>query len=225
MLICGDPGSRLGTFAAWIQNQLHKPVFEPGKELNGLLHYTKIHNDSQNSITSAFNGIKIRIKPSFNKLSTHLYLFLIKNVHTQIENFSKNQFDLETATKLTEAAQEWFLHDQQIDQSLYDIVLNFEDTYDVDYMIKIYKTINNCLPDTQLINNLIQTNMLNNPDLDKNHACVVSAMVLKKEQQLNLSEENRLWSFPGVYNTVDQNNLYDTISNLINHKNYSDGLQ
>lgn len=220
LLICADPGARLGTVANWLNNSLECAVFEPGIVFKDV-KYKKIHTDFQNTVAKNYSGYKIRIRPSFKKLSTHLYLFLLKNVYAQIKGFSKNPYDLETATKVICSAQDWFLHDQQIDLSIYNTVCNFEDTYNIDFMIEIYQTINNCLPSDKLINILLETNKLNDPDLDKNYACVIAAMIMQREHELGLKEKDRLWSLPLTYTNTHQEALYDTIYNCITINNYS----
>lgn len=218
LLVCADPGARSHTLAGWILGTLSRSVFEPGIVFSQ--NFDKVHDDFGNTRAKKHTGVKIRIRPGYAKLSTHLYLFLIKNVYTQIPNFSRNQFDLETATKVSEAAKYWFGHDQQIDNKIYDYVINFEDTYNLDLMIDLYYQIWKKYPEKNTIEILDQTNDLNNPVLDKNHACMVSAMVLEKENQLGLKEDQRFWSFPDLYQTVPESQLYDTILSHITPENY-----
>lgn len=218
LFICADPGARLGTIYTWLTNKLAYPCFEPGNEFK--LDFAKHHTDFGNRYVTHSNDFKIRIRTCFKKLNMHLYLFLIKNVHTQIEGFSTNQFDLETFTKCTEAAKFWFDHNEQINESKYDYVLDFCDTFNIDTMIDLYIKFNNHKPSDVLIQNLDATNKLNNITLDKNHACNISAMVLQKENELGFKESERFWSAVNIYNSVKQHELYDAIYNSITGKNY-----
>lgn len=219
MFICADPGARSHTVASWLSSTLAYPTYEPGKVFKGS-NFIKAHTDWNNQRSSSHNGIKIRIRPTYEKLAIHMHLFLTKNVYTQIPGFSKNPFDLETATKVTESAKEWFLHDNQINNDLYDHVINFQDTFDLDIMTELYMGVNKIRPTSKQLSILASTNELNSPGLSKNHACVVASMVLEKEHQLGLNEINRFWSFPEIYRTCPATELYDAVSQAIDKNNY-----
>ncbi len=205
--------------AAWLQDHLVQAWFEPGLKIP--INFVKAHLDFNNILVSAHNGPKIRIRPTFSKLSTHFYLFLVKNVYTQIPGFSRDPFDLETMTKVTRAANTWFEHDSQCDNSMYDFVLDFSDTFNTTRMIDMYQTLNGKLPTSDQIKILLETNRLNDPLLDKNHACVVSAMILQREHDLGLVEQHRFWSVPEIYKKTDVTDLYNTIYAAIVPENYN----
>ena len=218
LLICADPGARSHTLASWLLNTLTDAVFEPGIVFKD--KFVKKHTDFDNTVVKNHSGPKIRIRPTYSKLAVHLYLFLIKNVYLQIPDFSRNQYDLETVTKVTEVAKYWFYHDQQINNDLYDYVINFEDTYNIEKMTKLYYQIWNKNPNTDLVKVLEKTNDLNNPTLDKNHACNIATMVLEKEHRLKFKEEERFWSMPDLYQITSPTDLYETIASCIISKNY-----
>ena len=218
LFICGDPGSRLGTVAAWLTDELAYGCFEPGMEFGS--NFEKQHTDFGNILVEQNKFKKIRIRPDLKKLHTHLYLFLKKNVQTQILDFTKNEFDLETFAKCTVSAKDWLEHDAQIDYSQYNYILDFHDTFDITAMIDLYRSVNKRHPSNALITNLLETNRLNDVALDKNHACNITAMVMQREMELGIKEEHRFWSVVDIYNNVQQNELYDTIYSHINKENY-----
>lgn len=218
LFICADPGARSQTLASWLSDELSEATFEPGIKFPTRFH--KAHTDFGNHLVKNHIGPKIRIRTGYKKLATHMYLFLIKNVYTQIPDFSRNQFDLETATKMVESAKYWFDHDRQVDNDCYDHIINFEDTFDIEMMISLYSKIRDRSPSLESVETLKQTNKLNDPVLDKNHACEIAAMVLEKEKLLGLKEEERFWSFPDLYQVTSVDQLYDTISSRIVPDNY-----
>jgi hypothetical protein len=87
-------------------------------------------------------------------------------------------------------------------------------------MIDLYKKINNQDPATELIDVLIKTNELNNISLDKNHACSILKLTILKELELGLKEQHRYWSIVDIYNNTSVTELYDSISESIDPKNY-----
>jgi hypothetical protein len=150
----------------------------------------------------------------------HSLLFLRKNVYKQIPNFTRDEYSLETFTKLAHFSQEIFQWDSELDYSLYDIVLDFGDTFSHEYMIDLYKKVVGVDPTQDMIDLLIKTNKLNNIDIDKNHACSILKMTLIKEQQLGLKEEYRFWSIVDTYNSTPVDQLYDTVLESIAPMNY-----
>ena len=223
LFICADPGARAHTLASWLMNELNAVTFEPGRKFK--TRFIKAHSDFGNHLVKKHNGPKIRIRPGFKKLSVHMYLFLVKNVYIQIPNFSKNQFDLETATKMTKEANHWFDHHQEINENCYNYTINFEDTYDIQLLTDLYREIHAKLPSKKSIDILEQTNKLNDPILDKNHACSVASMVLERENQFNLKERDRFWSLPVLYQITPVDQIYDTILSCISPSNYGTNLE
>lgn len=218
LFICADPGARAHTVAAWLQDQCHEPVFEPGIVLEQ--KFQKAHTDWGNDLVRSHKGIRIRIRPSFAKMATHMWLFLVKNVYTTFPDFSRNHFDIETATKVTESAKYWLQHDQQIDNDLYDIVIRFEDTFDINILTELYVKIHNRPPADTSLAVIDRINHMNDPWLDPNHACSISAMVLKQEHEMGVEESDRFWSMPDLYRDTPQHMLCTTILSNIKHENY-----
>jgi len=223
LLIHADPGARSGFIAAWLTNRLSKLAFDSGASLP--LSFCKIHHLENATDLKNFMGTKIRVRPSVETIDLHSLLFLRKNVYTQIPNFTRDEYSLETFTKLTHFSQEIFKWDLEIDYSLYDIVLDFSDTFNHDYMIDLYKKVVGVSPTQNMIDMLIKTNELNHIDIDKNHACSILKLCFIQEQNLGLKEEHRFWSIVDTYNSTPVDQLYDTVLKLIAPSNYGIFLQ
>ena len=144
LLIHADPGSRSGFLAAWLTQVLNRLAFDSGSDLNP--NFYKIHTLDNIQRIINFKGIKIRIRPTLTMIDLHCLLFLRKNVHTQIPDFTRDEFCLDTFTKLTHFTQELFENDSELDYSVYDYIINFEDTFDTQCMINLFQQINNKLP-------------------------------------------------------------------------------
>lgn len=218
LLIHADPGARSGFVAAWLTNRLSKPAFDIGATLYPPYH--KIHNLNNINEVKDFRGVKIRIRPKIETIDLHSLLFLRKNVYILFPDFTRDEYSLETFTKLTHFAQEIFKRDQELDYSLYDIVIDFADTFDTDYMISLYKKVCGIDPTNDMINMLIKTNEINDVSIDQNHACSILKLCFAQEQQLGLKEENRFWSIVDIYNSTPVEKLYDTVYESITPKNY-----
>ena len=159
LLIHADPGARSGFLAAWLTDRLTNCGFDIGATLG--TRFVKIHNlEDPNSIIK-HQGIKIRIRPNLYSIDLHTLLFLRKNDYDQIPSFTKNEYSLETFTKLHHFAIEVFTQDKELNYSLYDYVVDFSDTYDQDYLIDLYKKIAGTDPTQEMINSMIKTNELN----------------------------------------------------------------
>jgi hypothetical protein len=223
LLIHADPGARSGFIAAWLTNRLSKLAFDSGASLKP--RFCKIHHLENVTDLKNFMGTKIRVRPSVETIDLHSLLFLRKNVYTQIPNFTRDEYPLETFTKLTHFSQEIFKWDLEIDYSLYDIVLDFSDTFNHDYMIDLYKKVVGVSPTQNMIDMLIKTNELNHIDIDKNHACSILKLCFIQEQNLGLKEEHRFWSIVDTYNSTPVDQLYDTVLKLIAPSNYGIFLQ
>lgn len=218
LLIHADPGARSGFIAAWLTNRLSTVAFDSGATFSP--PYFKIHKLNDANVIRNFAGIKIRVRPNIETIDLHSLLFLRKNVYDRFPNFTRNEYSLETFTKLTHFAQEIFDWDQELDYCLYDIVLDFADTFDTDHMIALYKKVCAIDPTPDMINMLIKTNELNQISIDKNHACSMVKLCLSQEQKLGLKEEHRFWSVVNVYNTTPVDQLYDTVLQSIVPENY-----
>lgn len=223
LLIHADPGARSGFVAAWLTNRLSTLAFDSGASLRP--PYFKIHKLNNETVIRNFSGTKIRVRPRIETIDLHSLLFLRKNVYTQIPNFTKDEYSLEAFTKLAHFSKEVFEWDQALDYNLYDIVLDFADTFDTDFMIELYKKVCSNKPSQDMITMLIETNKLNLIEIDNNHACSIVKLCLAREQALELKEEHRFWSIVDVYNTTPIDQLYDTVLRLIEPANYGIFLQ
>jgi hypothetical protein len=218
LLIHADPGARAHFLAAWLQNALSDAGFDVGATTS--TKFFKIHNLENVTQLTSFSGPRIRIKPTFDQLALQLVLFLRKNVHTQLPNFTKNEFSLETFSKVYIFAKAQLKDDSNLNYSLYSHTINFEDTFNLEKLIDLYYKINGVWPDQKNIDSAILNNNMNQVDLDPNHACRIAAMVLETEYSANLLEKNRYWSLPVIYQTTPINKLYQTIQAKIVPKNY-----
>jgi hypothetical protein len=218
LLIHADPGARSGFIAAWLTNHLLTLAFDSGFSLRA--PFFKIHKLEDISILKDFKGIKIRVRPKIETIDLLSLLFLRKNVYKDFPTFTRNEYSLETFTKLTHFSQEVLEWDQELDYSAYDIVLDFADTFNNDYMIALYKNVVGTDPTNDMIDMLIKTNELNAIPIDQNHACSIVKLCLEQEQKLGLKEEHRFWSIVDVYDTTPPDQLYTTVLDLIVPENY-----
>ena len=218
LLIHADPGARSGFLAAWLTDNLKDAGFDVGATAH--TNFVKIHTLDDVDKLINFPGIKIRIKSSFDKLNLQLLLFLRKNVHVQMPNFTKNEFSLETFSKVYIFAKECFEHDASLNYLHYDHVIDFCDTFNLEKLEELYVKCNGCYPAVDHISCMLKNNELNQILIEKNHACNIAAMLFTVETKMNLEEKNRLWSLPEIYNTVNTNELYDYIQSSIKATNY-----
>jgi hypothetical protein len=218
LLIHADPGARSGFVAAWLQDKLDTAGFDVGITAN--TSFFKIHNLDNHQTIKSFNGKKIRIKSTFKLLNLQLLLFLRKNVHVQLPNFTKDEFSIETFSKVYIFAKECFDNETHVDYSLYDYALTFDDTFNIDKMINLYYQYNKKYPTNEQINFAIVNNNINQISLERNHACSIAAMILETESTMNLLEKNRYWSLPVIYQTTPVTELYQTIKSKIIPNNY-----
>lgn len=218
LLIHADPGARSGFVAAWISNRLTSLHFDSGSNLKAPYH--KIHKLNHLNEIKQSTAVKIRIRPTLEHIDLLSLLFLRKNVHMQIPTFTKDEYCLETFTKLAHFSQEIFQWDCELDYSLYDHVINFEDTFDNSFMVEFYKKLTGIMPSQDLIDRLIKTNELNKISIAKNHACSILKLTMTQEQKLGLKEEHRFWSIVDIYNTTPVDKLYDVVFDTIKSENY-----
>ena len=218
LLIHADPGARSGCVAAWLQNTLTATAFDAGIENKP--RYYKIHRLTDKTKIKNFSGIKIRVRPTVEKLDLHVLLFLRKNVQVQDPSFTKDEYNLETFAKLWNFSKEIFQWDGELDYSLYDYVLNFESTFDIECMTSLYQQIKQQTPDATQIQILEKNNKLNDLVVDKNHCASLTKLILVQEALANLKEENRVWSIIDVFNTTPVDQRWDTISRLMTPDNY-----
>lgn len=219
LLIHADPGARSGFIAAWLTNKLTALSFDTGKSLAPIFY--KIHKLENTNILKNYPGTKIRIRPNLDFIDLHTLLFLRKNVHDQIPDFTKNEYCLETFTKLSRFTQEIFECDSKLDHSLYDIVFDFSKTFDEKFLIDLYKKVNNKEPTTNMINLATQTNNVNKITIDKNHACSILKLCLTREKKLGLDEKLRHWSIVDIYRQTPIEQLYDAVLKSIVPENYA----
>lgn len=220
LLIHHDPGTRGGMLAAWLQGNLRGSKFDVGEYFNNQINYHKIHDLEDVGLIQNFNGIRIRIKQDRVKLELSMYFYLVKNVYQLLPEFSKDQFDLDTWSKMFTSHSQWLKNDNALDYSLYNYVVNFSDLYNTNYMVDLYKEINQASPNDDLVNELVNNNKLNNPILEPYHSCTLAALVLNEEFNQGLHEQDRLWSIVDVYNTYPATERHRVLNNMLAPTNY-----
>lgn len=218
ILIHADPGARSGFLAAWLTDSLTKQSFDVGQELKPTFY--KIHQLSDLPNIKTFNGIKIRIRPSLEHIDLLSLLFLRKNVHVLEPAFTRDEYSLDTFTKLANFSEELFCQDAELDYSLYDHVIDFQDLYNTECLKQFYTVVNKKTVSDHAINVMEQTNKINTISIDKNHACSILKLTLTREHQLGVKEQHRYWSIVDIYNTTPTENLYDTVYQSIKTENY-----
>lgn len=218
LLIHADPGARSGFLAAWLTGKLTELQFDAGRAIKP--KFTKIHYLDNTDQLLKFNGTKIRIRPTFNKLDLHILLFLRKNVYEQIPDFTRDEYSLDTFTKLAVFAEEIFDWNSQLNYDYYTHVINFEDTFDIKRMIDLYIELNNTSPSQIEIDMLHRTTELNSIVIDRNHASSIVKLTMEKEAQLALNQQHRFWSIVDLYNTVPISDLYNAVDRAITPDNY-----
>lgn len=218
LLIHGHPGARLGFVAAVLQDKLENGCFDVGRTI--MPDFVKLHTFDQ-SIVSTFSGIKICIHTTFDLLYLHLFLFFQKNVLTVTDQEIKKNFqnihftDRRILDKMFYSLNSDWLPDAKITRNeLYNYHINFEQTFDIEFMCNLYFKVNQTLPSSRLIEAIQQTNQINFPFIDQNHSCIVAAEILKYEHTYNFTEQDRSWNLNQACNftddgiCLDPNNLY-----------------
>jgi hypothetical protein len=223
LLIHACPGARAHFLAAWLKDDLGNAGFDVGSTVNTpffKIHHVDNVNVDLNTIKK-FQGTKIRIKTTFKMLDLQLLLFLQKNLHKQLLDFTRDEFGIETFSKVYRSAVDWFAEESLLDYSLYDYVITFDDTFNIDKLVDLYYQYNKRLPTNEHLELAQQNNKINQIVLDPNHACSIAAMILETESQIKLSEKNRYWSVVDVYETTPVTQLYQTVKSLIMLDNYA----
>ena len=218
--IYAPPGSRLGFLNAFLTNNL-TVEFETklGPRFYKMHHYT----DGEEFFTLSSIQTRIRIDLSYDLVDRLTYLFLHKNVYPQLPDFTKDPYCLESFTKLTrylgmELDEEKIIDDNKL---MFDYRFPFKETFNIDSLITLYQNINNEYPPKSLIVKANETIKLNQPQINKNHACSIVQLVFQKERELGVLEKDRHWSIVDAYNNTPTEELYNTIDELITIDNYS----
>lgn len=222
LLIHGDPGARSHFVATWLNNDISDAVFDVGRHT--FTTFKKIHNLVDKEEITNFSGIKIRIKPTFSRLNLQLLLSLRKNTYIRIPNFTRDEYSIESFTKVYMFGKEFIQQDSVLDYSLYDYVVPFDKTFDLDELVKLYDFVNNCQPHEKEIELAKNINNINSIPLDNNHACSIAHLILQKESELNLQEKDRSWSVIDVYKNTKVDDLHQTITDLIDPKHYQTNM-
>lgn len=223
ILIHGSPGVRLGFINAFLTDKLQHDMYDVGQQIP----LYKFHTYNEEKIRE-FKGKKIYIKLSNDLLFLHMFLFFEKNILTQIPEFQnfhythRNLFD-----KFYYSSKMWFENEKINNFTLYDHIIPFEKTYDIDYLVKLYKEFNGTPPSDVLLESAKSTNKKNFPDIPKNHAARVAALVFNFEYKNNFTDKDRRWAIneiaPFEHNSgecLDPNNFFDNVNNQLKVENY-----
>jgi hypothetical protein len=230
LLVHGHPGSRLGFVAAVLQDKLLDKMFDVG--VTGLVKFTKLHKFDQ-TIVSAFLDTKICIDTTLDLLDRHFFLFFQKNVLTMHKSFKDLHItDRRILDKMYYSLNSDWLPDASITQhELYDYHINFEQTFDIEYMCNLYFQVNQHLPSSGLIEAMQTTNLVNSPVIDQNHSCRVAAEILKFEHTNNFTEQDRSWQLNSICKftdngvCLDPDNLYKNIISVLSPEFYQGPAQ
>ena len=216
LLIHGHPGSRLGFVAAVLQNQLLPNLFDVGMHVQS--KYIKLHKFNR-EIVSSFADVKIHIHTTLSMLDQHFILFFQKNVQAQDNTYQTLSItDRRIIDKMYYAFNSDWLPDAAATvPDLYDYNINFEQTFDIEFMSDLYFQINKNLPSSSLVEAMQTTNQANLQKMDINHGCRIAAEIIKFEQQNNFTEHDRSWrlneicAFTDLGECLDPDNLYDNV--------------
>lgn len=224
LCIVGDPGSRNHFVAGWILDNLHIS-YDHGYNRNTFLKYHPGINSEKKikSLIEKYNVI--RILPRFKKIDLHLFLFLTKNIYKLYPQFVSKEYDIETFYKVFCAAKEWFSIDKKICHLNFHYEINFEDTFDLNFMINLYETVNNKKPTQKNINKFIECNELNSIMIPQDHSCSLAKLVLDIENNINFDDSsiiaNNRWGFiKYVYDKVPVGKRYDMLKKHLTEKFY-----
>jgi len=220
--IYAPPGARCGFVATYLNQKLTTSGYDIGRELNyasGDLDFIKTHTYDEKIHD---NDITIRINLSYDLLDRMLYLFLHKNIYRWEPNFTKDEYGIDTFTKLYYQAVNEIKEEQAIIDNNYkfDITLSFAETYSVGYLSQLYRDINGKDPTQQEKQNAILTNQQSIPDIDVNHASHIVKFIINIEKELNLNESNRKWSINKIYEDTQVKELYNKVNQAIKSNNY-----
>ena len=234
LLIQGPPGVRLGFVNALLTDRLTDDLFDVGREIKGGLYsideklhdynpglYSinkKLHDYNRDYIVN-FNGRSIGIKMSTNLLELHMYLFLTKNFRLIAPELVPLHYTHRSLIdKLYYSTKTW--HNQQCsnDYDVFDHVITFEDTFNIDKMFELYFAFNKKTISKKLKQAVISTNQRNFVTIPQNHASRIAAAIFNFELENNLTEQQRLWSLNTAADFTDEGicldpeNLYQSIS-------------
>jgi hypothetical protein len=216
LLIHGHPGSRLGFVAAVLTDKLSDHLFDVGD----LVHkdFRKLHRfDSE--ILSSFPNTKICIHTTFAMLDRHFFLFFQKNsLKIETEKFQNlHTTNREIIEKMYYAFNsDWFPDAAITIPNLYDYNINFEQTFDIDFMCDLYFQVNKKLPSSKLVQAMQTTNQSNSQPIALNHGCRVAAEIIKFERHNNFTEHDRSWQLNEACNFTDSGECLDS-DNLYNN--------
>ena len=100
---------------------------------------------------------------------------------------------------------------------LYDHNINFEQTFDIEFMSNLYFQVNGKLPSSGLVEAMQTTNQVNSQPIASNHGCRIAAEIIKFEHLNNVTEHDRSWqlnqvcAFTDSGECLDPDNLYENV--------------
>ena len=224
LLVHGHPGSRLGFVAAVLTDKLLNNLFDVG----GLVqqNFRKLHRFNP-QVLSSFSKTKICIHTTFAMLDRHFFLFFHKNVLT-IEKFQNlHVTNREIIEKMYYAFNSDWLPDAAITVAdCYDYHVDFEQTFDIEFMCNLYFQVNKKSPSSSLVDAMQTTNQVNSQPIALNHGCRIAAEIIKFEHQNNFTEHDRSWqlneicTFTDSGECLDSDNLYNNVMSKLSVEFY-----
>jgi hypothetical protein len=230
LLVHGHPGSRLGFVAAVLTDKLLDNLFDVGRLVQQ--DFRKLHRFNP-QVLSSFLNTKICIHTTFAMLDRHFFLFFQKNVlKIESEKFQDRQVtDREIIEKMYYAFNlEWAPDAAATIAECYDYHINFEHTFDIEFMCNLYFQVNKKSPSSSLVDAMQTTNQVNSRPIVSNHGCRIAAEIIKFEHQNNFTEHDRSWqlneicTFTDSGECLDPDNLYDNVMSKLSVEFYQGPL-
>ena len=220
--IYAPPGARCGFVATYLNQKLTTSGYDIGRELNyasGDLDFIKTHTYDEKIHD---NDITIRINLSYDLLDRMLYLFLHKNIYRWEPNFTKDEYGIETFTKLYYHTVDQINEEQAIIDNNYkfDITMTFSNTYKLGYLNELYRKINGVYPTDEEKKNAVLSNQESTPEIPINHASNIVKSVINRENQLKVIKSNRKWNINDIYADTEVKELYNKVNETMIKSNY-----
>jgi hypothetical protein len=166
-------------------------------------------------------------------LDRHFFLFFQKNIlKIEKEKFKdRHVTDREVVEKMYYAFNSDWAPDSAITvTNCYDYNINFEQTFNIEFMSDLYYQVNKKSPSSRLVEAMHTTNQTNTQPIELNHGCRVAAEIIKFEHQNNFTEHDRSWqlnqvcTFTDSGECLDPDNLYNNVMSRLSVEFYQGPL-
>ena len=226
LLVHGHPGSRLGFVAAVLTDKLLDNLFDVGDLVQQ--DFRKLHKFNP-PVLSSFSNTKICIHTTFAMLERHFFLFFQKNV-LKIEKEKFQNLHV-TSREIIEKMYYAFNSDWSPDAAVtvadcYNYHIDFEQTFDIEFMCDLYFQVNKKSPSSSLVKAMQTTNQVNSQPIELNHGCRIAAEIIKFEHLNHFTEHDRSWqlneicAFTDSGECLDPGNLYNNVMSKLSPEFY-----